>query len=87
MGKDTRTPAERRAQRKKLFEIMQQAGIENFNDIQDFFKEMVGTVLENGLEGNWKKNWGTANMTIGTKKQTTAGMATARRHRKQALGN
>ena len=58
MGKDTRTPAERRAQRKKLFEIMQQAGIENFNDIQDFFKEMVGTVLENGLEGELEEKLG-----------------------------
>lgn len=24
---------------------------ENFEDVQEFFKEMVGTVLENGLEG------------------------------------
>ena len=58
MGKDTRTPRERREQRKKLFEVMQQAGIENFEDVQDFFKEMVGTVLENGLEGELEEELG-----------------------------
>lgn len=51
MGKDTRTTAEHRIQQKKLYEIMQQAGIENSNYIQEFLKEMVGSVLENGLEG------------------------------------
>ena len=36
MGKDKRTPRERREQRKKLFEVIQQAGIENFEDVQEF---------------------------------------------------
>ena len=58
MGKDNRTPRERREQRKKLFEVMQQAGIENFEDVQEFFKEMVGTVLENGLEGELEEELG-----------------------------
>jgi putative transposase len=58
MGKDKRTPGERREQRKKLFEVMQQAGIENFKDVQEFFKEMVGTVLENGLEGELEEELG-----------------------------
>jgi putative transposase len=58
MGKDKRTPRERREQRKKLFEVMQQAGIENFKDVQEFFKEMVGTVLENGLEGELEEELG-----------------------------
>ena len=58
MGKDKRTPRERREQRKKLFEVMQQAGIENFEDVQEFFKEMVGTVLENGLEGELEEELG-----------------------------
>ena len=58
MGKDRRTPRERREQRKKLFEVMQQAGIENFEDVQEFFKEMVGTVLENGLEAELEEELG-----------------------------
>lgn len=58
MGKDKRTPRERREQRKKLFEVMQQSGIENFEDVQEFFKEMVGTVLENGLEGELEEELG-----------------------------
>lgn len=58
MGKDKRTPRERREQRKKLFEVMQQAGIESFEDVQEFFKEMVGTVLENGLEGEMEEELG-----------------------------
>jgi transposase-like protein len=37
---------------------MQQAGIENFKDVQEFFKEMVGTVLENGLEGELEEELG-----------------------------
>lgn len=37
---------------------MQQAGIENFEDVQEFFKEMVGTVLENGLEGEMEEELG-----------------------------
>ena len=58
MEKDKRTPRERREQRKKLFEVMQQAGIESFEDVQEFFKEMVGTVLENGLEGELEEELG-----------------------------
>lgn len=58
MRKDRRTPRERREQRKKLFEVMQQAGIENFEDVQEFFKEMVGTVLENGLEAELEEELG-----------------------------
>jgi transposase-like protein len=42
---------ERREQRKKLLALLQDAGINDVEGVQDLFKEMVGTVLENGLEG------------------------------------
>jgi len=42
---------ERREQRKKLLELLQDAGINDVAGVQELFKEMVGTVLENGLEG------------------------------------
>ena len=61
MGKkDTRTPQERRADRKKLFEIMQQAGLqcESVDDVQDLFKDMVAMTLENGLEGELDEELG-----------------------------
>lgn len=61
MGKkDTRTPQERRADRKKLFEIMQQAGLqcESVEDVQDLFKDMVAMTLENGLEGELDEELG-----------------------------
>lgn len=54
MGKkDTRTPQERRVDRKKLYDIMQQAGLqcESVEDVQNLFKDMVAMTLENGLEG------------------------------------
>ena len=48
--KDTRTRQERRADRKRLFEIMQQAGLqcESVADVQELFKDMVAMTLENG---------------------------------------
>lgn len=61
MGKkDTRTPQERRAQRKRLQEIMQQAGLEvnSVEDVQELFKEMVAMTLENGLEGELEEELG-----------------------------
>ncbi|MBI6873367.1 IS256 family transposase [Clostridium aciditolerans] len=42
---------ERREQRKKLLEMLQGAGINDVAGVQELFKEMVSTVLENGLEG------------------------------------
>jgi len=49
MGKKIRP--ERREQRKQLLELLQGAGITDVAGVQDLFKEMVSTVLENGLEG------------------------------------
>ena len=50
MAKRKITP-ERREQRKQLLELLQGAGITDVAGVQELFKEMVSTVLENGLEG------------------------------------
>jgi putative transposase len=58
--KDTRIPQERRADRKKLYEIMQQADLqcESVEDVHDLFKEMAAMTLENGLEGELEEELG-----------------------------
>jgi putative transposase len=57
MAKKKITP-ERRAQRKKLLEMLQDAGINDVAGVQELFKEMVGTVLENGLEAELEDELG-----------------------------
>ena len=57
MTKRKITP-ERREQRKKLLELLQDAGINDVAGVQELFKEMVGTVLENGLEGELDEELG-----------------------------
>ena len=43
---------ETRGQRKKeLSEMLSGLGVKNVNDVQDLFKEMIGTVSEQGLDG------------------------------------
>ena len=49
---------ERREQRKKLLELLQDAGINDVSGVQELFKEMVSTVLENGLEGELEDELG-----------------------------
>jgi putative transposase len=49
---------QRREQRKKLLEMLQDAGINDVAGVQDLFKEMVSTVLENGLEGELESELG-----------------------------
>lgn len=49
---------ERREQRKKLLELLQDAGINDVAGVQELFKEMVSTVLENGLEGELEEELG-----------------------------
>ena len=49
---------ERREQRKKLLALLQDAGINDVAGVQELFKEMVGTVLENGLEGELEDELG-----------------------------
>ena len=48
MSKRKITP-ERREQRKKLLELLQGAGINNVAGVQELFKHIVCTVLENGF--------------------------------------
>lgn len=57
MTKRKITP-ERREERKKLLELLQGAGINDVAGVQELFKEMVGTVLENGLEGELEEELG-----------------------------
>lgn len=57
MAKRKITP-ERREQRKKLLELLQDAGINDVAGVQELFKEMVSTVLENGLEGELDEELG-----------------------------
>ena len=56
MGKKI-TP-ERRSQREKLKELLKGAGIEDVAGVQELFKEMVGSVLESGLEGELEEELG-----------------------------
>lgn len=49
---------ERRERRKQLLALLQDAGINDVEGVQDLFKEMVGTVLENGLEGELDEELG-----------------------------
>lgn len=45
-------------QRKKLLEILQNAGINDVEGVQDLFKEIVSTVLESGLEAELEDELG-----------------------------
>jgi transposase-like protein len=49
---------ERREQRKKLLALLQDAGVNDVESVQELFKEMVGAVLENGLEGELDEELG-----------------------------
>ncbi len=57
MAKRKITP-ERRELRRKLLEMLQDAGINDVAGVQDLFKEMVSTVLENGLEAELDEELG-----------------------------
>ncbi len=57
MAKRRITP-ERREQRKKLLEMLQDAGINDVAGVQELFKEMVGTVLQNALEAELDEELG-----------------------------
>lgn len=57
MAKRKITP-ERRAQRKLLSEFLQGIGITDVAGVQELFKEMVSSVLENGLDGELDEELG-----------------------------
>jgi hypothetical protein len=41
----------RRELRQKLSNVLQELGVSSVDGVKDLFKEMIGAVLENGLEG------------------------------------
>lgn len=49
---------ERRARRKELLELLQGAGVTDVAGVQELYKEMIGTVIENGLEGELEEELG-----------------------------
>ena len=57
MGKQKITP-EQSAFRKQLGELMAGAGINTMKDIQGLFQEMIGSFVENGLEGELEDQLG-----------------------------
>ena len=57
MGKSRITP-EQRALRTKLGEMMAGAGIRSMEDIQNLFRDMIGSFVENGLEGELEDELG-----------------------------
>ena len=57
MGKSRITP-EQRALRTKLGEMMAGAGIRSMEDIHNLFKDMIGSFVENGLEGELEDELG-----------------------------
>ena len=57
MGKSRITP-EQRGLRTKLGEMMAGAGIRSMEDIQNLFKDMIGSIVENGLEGELEDELG-----------------------------
>lgn len=56
MAKRKITP-ERRERRKQLAEFLQRVGITDVTGVQELFKEMVGSVLGNGLDGELEEEF------------------------------
>ncbi|GHV57842.1 hypothetical protein FACS1894216_22440 [Synergistales bacterium] len=48
----------RREYRKKLSVILQDLGVNTVDGVQELFKELIGSVLENGLEGELEEELG-----------------------------
>jgi len=48
----------RRQRRKELSEMLDGLGVKDVNDVQDLFKELIGTVLEQGLDGELEEELG-----------------------------
>ena len=50
MARRNRDP-EREAKREKMSNLLQELNVSSMEDIKDLFKKMIGTFLENGLDG------------------------------------
>jgi hypothetical protein len=48
----------RRELRQKLSSVLQELDIDSVDGVKNLFKEMIGTVLENGLEGELEDGTG-----------------------------
>ena len=57
MARRNRDP-EREAKREKMSNLLQELKVSSMEDIHDLFKEMIGTFLENGLEGELDEELG-----------------------------
>lgn len=57
MGKRTRDP-EKLARHAKMVELLQSMDVKSMDDIRDLFKEMIGSFLQNGLEGELEEELG-----------------------------
>lgn len=57
MTRRNRDP-EREAKREKMSSLLQELKVSSMEDIHDLFKEMIGTFLENGLEGELDEELG-----------------------------
>ena len=56
--RESRITPEQRALREQLGEMMAGAGIKSVDDIHELFKEMIGSFVENGLEGELEEELG-----------------------------
>ena len=78
---------ERREQRKKLLALLQDAGISDVEGVQELFKEMVGTVLESGLEGEMDEELGYSKYDYQNKQTDNSRNGHSEKTLKTSLGN
>ncbi len=78
---------ERREQRKKLLALLQDAGVNDVEGVQELFKEMVGAVLENGLEGELDEELGYSKYDYRNKKTDNSRNGYSKKTLKTILGD
>jgi len=79
--------SERREQRKKLLALLQDAGVNDVEGVQELFKEMVGTVLEKGLEGELDEELGYSKYDYRNKKTDNSRNGYSEKTLKTSLGD
>lgn len=78
---------ERREQRKRLLALLQDTGVNDVEDVQELFKEMVGAVLENGLEGELDEELGYSKYDYRNKKTDNSRNGYSEKTLKTSLGD
>jgi putative transposase len=78
---------ERREQRKRLLALLQDAGVNDVEGVQELFKEMVGAVLENGLEGELDEELGYSKYDYRNKKTDNSRNGYSEKTLKTSLGD